>query len=167
MPRPFRVTVVTSGHLSTCPRMLKAADALSAAGHDVRVVATRHEPWAVEADSDARARRRWPLTTIDYRRGASGATYWRSGARYRAARAIAGQLGAGRTPFPIVARAFGRVHSELVRAAAAAPADLIYGGTTGALAATAEAARRLGVPYAIDLEDLHHGETGRPVSRAR
>src|SRR5204862_36168 len=38
------------------------------------------------------------------------------------------------------------------------PADLIYGGTTGALAATAEAGRRLGVPFALDLEDFHSQE---------
>src|SRR6185295_11120638 len=50
-------------------------------------------------------------------------------------------------------------HSELVAAAVAEPADLIYGGTTGALAAVAEAARRLGVPYGIDFEDLHSAET--------
>jgi hypothetical protein len=39
--RRARVTVVTSGHLSTCPRMLKSADALAADGHDIRVIATR------------------------------------------------------------------------------------------------------------------------------
>ena len=47
----------------------------------------------------------------------------------------------------------------MVRAIAAAPADLIYGGTTGALAAIAEAGRRTHTPYALDLEDYHSGET--------
>jgi glycosyltransferase involved in cell wall biosynthesis len=50
------------------------------------------------------------------------------------------------------------MHDELVRVASAEPADLYYGGTTGALAATAEAARRRGVPYALDLEDFHTAE---------
>jgi glycosyltransferase involved in cell wall biosynthesis len=154
-----RITVVTSGHLATCPRMLKAADALTADGHRVRVVATRHEPWATAADEDVRARRPWPVTTIDYSRGSSGLTYWRTGVRYRAARATADAVGAARTPFPIVARAFGRVHSELVAAVLAEPADFIYGGTTGALAAVAEAARRQGIRYGVDFEDLHSGET--------
>jgi hypothetical protein len=139
--------------------MLKAADALASDGHAVRVVATRHEPWATEADVDARMRRHWPLSVIDYRRHGGGAAYLLSGARSRAARAAARALGVERTPFAIVARAFGRVHPELVRAATAEPADLIYGGTTGALAAVAEAARRLRVPYALDLEDLHSAET--------
>src|SRR5205823_15071536 len=137
-----RVTVVTSGHLSTCPRMLKSADALAEAGYDVRVIATRHEPWATEADRDVASRRSWRAEVIDYRRGEGGATYWRTGARYRAARAAAGAFGPARVPLAIASRAFGRVHPELVRAIAADPGDLIYGGTTGALAAIAEAAGR-------------------------
>jgi glycosyltransferase involved in cell wall biosynthesis len=159
--RRARVTVVTSGHLSTCPRMLKSADALIADGHDVRVIATRHEPWAIDADRDVAARRSWQAETIAYRRG-EGATYWRSGARYRAARAAVQIIGPARAPLAIVSRAFGRVHTELVRAIAADPGDLIYGGTTGALAAIAEAAGRSRTPYGIDLEDFHSGDTSGP-----
>ena len=141
--------------------MLKSADAFAAAGHDVRVIATRHVPWAVDADADVRSRRSWPFTVVDYRRGA-GATYWRSGIRYRAARALSSALGAERVPLGLAARAFGRVHSELVRAASAEPADLIYGGTTGGLAAIAAAARRCGARYALDLEDFHSAESEAP-----
>jgi glycosyltransferase involved in cell wall biosynthesis len=160
--RRTRVTVVTSGHLSTCPRMLKTADALSDAGYGVRVVATRHEPWAVVADADVQSRRTWPVTVVDYRRHDSAATYWWSGAQHRAARAVARVAGVDRVPFAAVARAFGRVHQPLVQAILAAPCDLIYGGTTGALAAIAEAGRRSGTPYALDLEDFHSGETSGP-----
>src|SRR5205823_8973855 len=142
MRRP-RITVVTSGHLSTCPRMLKAADAFASANYHVRVVATRHEPWAIEADRDVQSRRTWAVDVVNYRRGDSGLTYWWTGARHRAARVAAAAIGPARAPLPIVARAFGRVHSELVQAVTAAPADLIYGGTTGALAPVAEAGRRM------------------------
>ena len=160
--RRARVTVVTSGHLSTCPRMLKSADALAADGYGVRVIATRHEPWAAETDLDVASRRSWKAEVIDYRRGDGGAAYWWTGARYHAARAMARAIGPERIPLSVASRAFGRVHSELVRAIAADPGDLIYGGTTGALAAIAEAARRSGTPYAVDLEDFHSGETSGP-----
>lgn len=160
--RPRRITVVTSGHLSTCPRMLKAADALTAAGHAVRMVATCHEPWAAATDALVRSRRPWPVVAIDYRRGQSGSTYWRSGIRYRAARALASRAGARGIPWSAAVRAFGRVHPELADAASSTPADFIYGGTTGALAAVREAARRLRVPYGIDFEDLHSAETLGP-----
>ena len=160
MSRPprARVTVVTSGHLSTCPRMLKSADALSADGYDVRVIATRHQDWAIDADRDVASRRSWAAETITYRRGESAA-YWWTGARYRGMRAAARAVGAAHAPLAVVARAYGRVHSELVRAIAADPGDLVYGGTTGALAAIAEGARQRGTPYAVDLEDFHSGET--------
>jgi len=138
--------------------MLKSADALADAGHDVHVVATRHEPWAVDADVDVRSRRSWPLTVVDYRRGA-GVTYWRSGIRYRASRMLSAVISPERLPLALAARAFGRVHPELVKAASAEPADLIYGGTTGGLAAVAVAARRCGTRYALDLEDFHSGES--------
>jgi len=160
--RRARVTVVTSGHLSTCPRMLKAADALASAGYDVRAVATQHEPWATAADEDVRSRRAWPVTVVDYRRDENAGLYWRSGAVHRAARAAARAVGVNRVPFAVAARAFARVHDALVGAIAAEPADLIYGGTTGALAAIAEAGRRTRTPYAIDFEDFHRGETSGP-----
>lgn len=159
-----RITVVTSGHLSTCPRMLKSADALAANGYDVSVVATCHEPWATVADRDVRSRRTWPVTVVDYRRSEGAATYWWTGAQHRAARMAVMVLGPERAPLPLVARAFGRVHAALVKAVAIRPADLIYGGTTGALAAVAEAARRSGTPYALDLEDFHSGETSGPAA---
>ena len=138
--------------------MLKAADALSADGHSIRVVATRHEPWAIDADVDVLSSRPWPSTFVDYRREPGNFTYWTSGIRYRATRAVAELFGPERMPLALAMRAYARVHDELV-AAALQPTDLIYGGTTGAIAAIAEAAGHLDVPYGIDLEDLHHGES--------
>jgi glycosyltransferase involved in cell wall biosynthesis len=164
MPRRKRITVVTSGHLSTCPRMLKGADALSGAGYDVRVVATRHEPWATVTDLEVRLQRSWPVDVVNYRKGESGATYWWTGAQHRAARAAVAALGPDRAPMPIVARAFARVHAAMVEAVCAQPADLIYGGTTGALAAIAESARRTRTPFGVDFEDLHSSETSGPTA---
>lgn len=157
-----RVTVVTAGHLSTCPRMLKAADALSGAGYRVRVVHTRHTPWAAAADQTIRATRSWDATVVDYLRSSARWRQVATGARFRLAQAAARALGASQVPLPIAIRGYSRVHDELVRAAASQPADLVYGGTTGALAAVAEAARRIGVPYALDLEDFHSGEHASP-----
>ena len=155
-----RVCIVTAGHLSTCPRMVKAADALAARGYRVRVVSTRHTEWATAADRDLRRSRegRWTWTVVDYRRRAARWRYAVTGVRHRAARAAVRWLTAARVPGDVVAGAYSRAHVELVRAALAAPADLFYGGTSGALAAVAAAARRAGVPYALDLEDLHTAE---------
>ena len=63
-----RICVVTAGHLSTCPRMLKAADALHAAGYAVRVVSANHTPWAQAADREVVRSRGWKWTVVDYAR---------------------------------------------------------------------------------------------------
>jgi glycosyltransferase involved in cell wall biosynthesis len=153
-----RVCVVTAGHVSTCPRMLKAADALHDSGFKVRVVSVSHTPWAIEADRALRATRSWRWHVVDYGRGTARPRQILTGARRRIAHAIVNRLGAARVPDAVAVRAYSRVHDELVRAIAAEPADIVYGGTSGALTATAEAARRLQVPYGLDLEDFHPGE---------
>ncbi len=124
------ITIVTAGHLSNCPRMLKAADALHGEGYRVRVVSVSHTPWSAEADRALRATRDWEWTIVDYARDTARATQFMTGARFHAARRVAGWLGPSRLPMAIAARACGRAHSELVRAAVAAPADFIYGGST-------------------------------------
>jgi glycosyltransferase involved in cell wall biosynthesis len=153
-----RVCVVTAGHLSTCPRMLKAADALAGAGYDVRVVSTNHTPWAAVADRKVLATRAWGSTVVDYDRDTARLTQVATGVRFRMAKALSSAMGSSRVPIPVVIRAYSRIHDELVRAVAAEPADFVYGGTTGALAAVAESAARLRVPYGIDFEDLHSAE---------
>jgi hypothetical protein len=153
-----RICVLTGTHLSTCPRMLKAADALAGAGYEVRVVSARHTAWATAADAEVRRARlgAWRWYAIDYRRGTRRHAI--TGARLRAARALARSIGPAHCAVPLAARAFSRAHSELAAAAAAEPADLYYGGTAAGLAATAEAARRRAAPYALDLEDFHSQE---------
>jgi glycosyltransferase involved in cell wall biosynthesis len=150
-----RVCVLTAGHLTTCPRMRKAADALAEAGYRVRVVSTRYLPWAQAPDEALRRSARYAWTQVRYDRLLPKA--W-SSLRQRGARRLAGLIPPERCPEPLAARAFGRFHSELVRAALAEPADLLYGGTSTGMAATAAAARRAGVPFVLDLEDFHSGE---------
>jgi hypothetical protein len=152
-----RVTVVTAGHLATCPRMLKAADALHGAGYDVRVVSTSHTPWAAAADRELKARRAWRWNVISHDRATAPVRWLTSGVRQRLAE-LAVRRGAGSAPRRVVTAAFSRMHAELVRAILREPADFIYGGTSGALGAAADAARHSGVPFALDFEDFHCGE---------
>jgi glycosyltransferase involved in cell wall biosynthesis len=152
-----RITVVTAGHLSTCPRMVKAADALCEDGHDVHVISSRSVPWATAADNAMRRTRTWRWTAVDHTPG----TWlgWRRALRSRVSTRVVDTCGADRAPWSAAVRAYAPIHPELRRAVMASRADLIYGGTTGALAAAAGAAASLGVLYALDLEDLHVAES--------
>lgn len=157
-----RMCVVTAGHLATCPRMLKAADALAGAGYVVRVISVSHTSWAADADRAVFASRPWKWTAIDNRPETERLRNAGTGIRFKAAHAIARVIGPSRVPVSMAIRAYSRLHDEIVRAVTAEPADCVYGGTTGALAAVAESAARLGVPYGIDFEDFHSGEHAGP-----
>jgi len=136
--------------------MLKAADAFHAAGYDVRVVSTRTAGWTTAADEAIAASRRWTWRVVNYDRAEATTTWLRSGARHKAARAFANLVTS--VPLSVATHAYARVHRELVDAILETPADLIYGGTTGAIAAVAEAGRQSGTTFAIDFEDYHCAE---------
>lgn len=138
--------------------MLKAADAFTEAGYEVRMISTRHVPWATKTDEQVRRTRTWRWTVVDYDRNSARPTYLISGLRYKAVRKLAQFINPAQLPLGVAANGFGRVHTELVAAALAEPADLFYGGTTGALAAVAMAGRKANVAYALDLEDFHSAE---------
>jgi len=138
--------------------MLKTADALHAEGYQVRVVSTRHVSWAWQTDLCVRKRRPWAWQVVDYDRTSARATQLSSGVRFRGAQAAALAAGPARVPLALGIRGYSRVHDELVSAIASEPADFVYGGTTGALAAVASGAHRLGVRFGLDLEDFHSAE---------
>lgn len=154
-----RVTIVTSGHPSSCPRMLKAADAAVDAGYAVRLVSVDYISWAAHLDTELVTHRGWRWRPVPLSRAKHPlASRWVS-ARQRAARQLAARALPGTVPMSVAVRAYARVHPELVAAILSESFDFVYGGTVGALAATAEAARRARRPYALDFEDYHPGES--------
>ena len=140
--------------------MLKAADAFHQAGYRVRMISTRTAGWTTAADEAIAASRGWQWRVVNYDRGEAPATWLRSGARHKAARAFANLVTS--VPPSVATAAFARVHRELVDAILEEPSGLIYGGTTGAIAAVAEAGRRSGGAFAVDFEDYHCAEHESP-----
>lgn len=152
---PLRFTLVTSAHVTNNPRLVKEADALTAAGHVVRVVAPLHHEHLARRDDALLASRRWRLQRVPVGR-ASAAARWAVGvAAQRAARtAFALGLRAG----PVADRALARNAGAMLRAAAAEPADVVIGHNLQALPVAGRAARLLGARLGFDIEDLHSGE---------
>jgi glycosyltransferase involved in cell wall biosynthesis len=153
-----RICLVTAGHLATCPRILKAADTLHEAGYSVRVVSANYIAWAREADQHIRRSRTWSWSVVDYEKYRAPLLYWKTALRFHGTRAATGAMGVSRTRFSFAARASSRAYSELLREALREPADFFYGGTSGAIPVVFAAAQKLGVPFAIDLEDFHSAE---------
>lgn len=138
--------------------MVKAADALTGVGYHVRVVSACYLDWAWEADQQLYKTKSWKWTVINYHRRHAVRRYVQSGITFRAAKLAAKALGPGGCPFTWAVTAYSRAHNEILQAIVKEPSDFIYGGTCGALGATALAAARLRVPYALDLEDFHSAE---------
>ncbi len=166
MTRPRRVTVVAAGSLATCPRAVKAADAFAWAGWDVRVVNTPNAAWAGAYDVALQARHGWRWDPVEVRREAAPARWLVTALRHRVAERLL-SLPSPVRPHWAVVQAFSRVHGALVEAILREPTDVIYGGTTGALSAIAEASAQSGTPCGIDFEDLHcaQGEAGAAGAR--
>jgi hypothetical protein len=139
--------------------MLKAADALSQAGYQVRVVSVSNSNSPTSLDEDARVRRQglWQSTLVEYSPVNGRLLYVKSSLRQRLYRRIASHLTSQAIPFGVAARAYSRVYPELLRRAVSEPADLFYGGAR-AIAEVAAASRLTGVPYGLDLEDFHSAE---------
>jgi hypothetical protein len=87
-----RITVVTAGHLATTPRMVKAADALQAAGYAVRVVSTNSTPWAAAADRTLHAARTWRWDVVDYARRTAPVRWLYTGVRARLGDGASGRV---------------------------------------------------------------------------
>jgi len=149
-----RVCLVTSGHPSTNPRLVKEADALSAAGCDVHVVACRFLEWAEEAD-ERFSDRSWSVTYVPFGDTAGPVRGLWSRVRRRACREVETILG----PQPgLVERAFHYVIPELTREARRHPADLYIAHNLAALPPAAEAADEYNAQLGFDAEDFHRGE---------
>lgn len=157
------ICIVTPFHVAFQPRARREADALAAAGYDVRVVAVRTDATLDEYDDHISGGRRWRLDAVDLSAGrATRARRWRASLRRRVA------LGISATGIPwtrAAAIAAVRGAPELAARAAAEPADLVIAHTHATLEPAAAAARSFGAPLAFDCEDLL-GDTAGSDARA-
>ena len=150
-----RVCLVTPSYISSTPRVAREADALTAAGFEVRVVFTQGALQAPRAfDADLLARRPWKHAA--FRWSNEGAAERIAFHATRVRHFVARSLPQASWPLPgVIERAEGRVYPELARLAAAEPADLFIGHYPDGLAAAAAAARRHGAMLGYDVEDLY------------
>jgi glycosyltransferase involved in cell wall biosynthesis len=148
------VCLVTPGHLSTNPRLVKEADALAGAGYEVSIVASRFIGWADEADRELDGRD-WAVTKVGFGPYAGKVGRVRQGIRRRLFEQLFRLIG----PLPWVAEgAFHPVIPGLTRAACAVKADLYIAHNLAALPAAGRAAEVHGARLGFDAEDFHSGE---------
>jgi glycosyltransferase involved in cell wall biosynthesis len=162
-----RICIVTPGQPAINPRVVKEADALVGAGHEVRVIAAYYVPWAAEADRQLLASRSWTCVYV-------GGTPTNAPVQYRWTRARQALskrlLPVARHLPPIAERSLARVGPELELAARRWAADLYIGHNLAALPVVVRVADSGGVPAGYDAEDFllgmrAHGAAPSPMDR--
>ena len=150
-----KICLITPGHLSTNPRIVKEADALSAEGHEVTVISCRFLEWADKADAEF-ARRPWrSLRTVSFGPLAHRHVYARQTLKHKITRAALGMVPHN---LALAEAACHPACGDLVRAACAVKADLYIAHYTAALPAAAKAAKTHGTKFGFDAEDFHPGD---------
>jgi glycosyltransferase involved in cell wall biosynthesis len=161
----MRVCLIGATHPCHNPRLVREADTLAEAGHEVRVVAPCHSDRLAAKDQRLMSRRKWRLQQVDFRpMGTLGR--WRAfviRGRRRAANAcrtwFRGRLGGLRN----LERSYTLALPELKRLAAFEPADWFIAHTQAALPVAAWAARRQNAKLGFDCEDLLWHSSSDPV----
>jgi hypothetical protein len=156
---PPLICLITQGHVSSTPRLVKSADALAEAGYRVRVVSGCPFSPADALDADILASAPWDHTRVAGRGGPGSLVrkVLRRAARWRIVMGKAPGVGTA-------ARALSAESAHLASSAARFPAQLFIGhGITG-LAAAALAARARLSAYGFDIEDFHDAETKEAMS---
>ena len=151
------VCLITSSPISYNPRALKEADALAAAGFNVRVVATQHEGWVARWDEVLMATRKWQLNVARWDHHSLGSKYLRfsSGLRQRLCKRLAKHA---TFKWRIAELAYCRLYVRLLKLACKEPADLYIAHNPQALPVACRAAEKTGAAVAFDSEDYHIGE---------
>ncbi len=150
-----RVCLLTPGHLSTNPRLVKEADALSESGFDVSVIAADYALWARDADRSFAGRRWRVVRTLPFGPHAPRLPRAKQLLRRHAARAVRAM--GDRHP-GVTHAAWHPIAPDIVKAALRVSADLYIAHYPAALPAAAIAAKRHGARCAFDAEDFHLGD---------
>jgi glycosyltransferase involved in cell wall biosynthesis len=161
----MRVCLVGATHPSHNPRLVREADTLHAAGHDVRVVAPCVIPELAQRDARLVARRRWRIERAEL-----CPTLWRGRLRRwldRGRRRISA-LAFDATGSCAAAAASLLYDAPRMQALAESePADWFIAHAHAALPVAARAARRFGAHLGFDCEDLLAEAGSDPPDRVR
>jgi glycosyltransferase involved in cell wall biosynthesis len=151
-----RICIITSAPICCNPRVVKEADALTAAGFNVRVVASQHVEWVVAWDRELMLSRKWKHDPVRWDGTDFNSKRIRlmTGLRQRSFQVLA----KGTPRSKATERAFARLYDTQLAKAITEKADLYIAHNPAALPVAAAAADRFGVSFAFDSEDFHSGE---------
>lgn len=162
-----KICIVTTRHISYNPRVLKEADALSAAGYEVVVVTVSNTDRQAAFDEELMRRRGWRWRTVNFRKERAGERrYWLYLSLKQRIFLVLSRLS---YKGGIAERAAEKAFDALTALAMDEKADMYIAHHAEALGAAWRAARRSGARFGFDAEDFHTGmnETGTVSAQDR
>lgn len=145
------ICIITPGQVGSNPRVVKEADALVMAGHEVTVIATKVMPEVEDRDRSIIEQARWKIIRVPFD------NYWR-----RRIDRVIQELARLAFKMTGTARFAAYGHSAMThrlrRAADSIRADLYIAHYVAAIPAAISSAAKHNAPYAFDAEDFHPGD---------
>jgi glycosyltransferase involved in cell wall biosynthesis len=150
-----KICIVTTRHISYNPRVLKEADALYSAGHEVVVVTISNSEQQAAFDQELMRVRKWKLRTVNFRKGHKG-----EGRRWlylSVKQRFFSTLAKISLRWGIAERAVERAFDGLLRLARSERADLYIAHHAEALGVAYRASMNSKGRFGFDAEDFHTG----------
>ncbi|MDB5200755.1 MAG: hypothetical protein JWQ27_164 [Ferruginibacter sp.] len=154
--------MITTGQPSVNPRIVKEADALTAAGYEVLVLYCFWIDWASKADQQLLSNVSWKYKLIGGSPETDKSTFDFTRIRFKIMRSVTQILGNRKL---VAERAQARCYDELLTAARNSAGELFIGHNLGALAVVVNAAKLLNARCAFDFEDYHRAENNDMPAR--
>lgn len=151
-----KIVLISTGQPATNPRLVKEADALTAAGYDVTILYSHVIDWASAVERKSFQNVLWKPRLVGGSPSQRILLYFFTRLRFRLAQGLNRYFGASVT----AERAQARSYDEMLKAAKEAKADLYIGHNLGALPVAVRAATANGAKAGFDFEDYHRGEFG-------
>ena len=150
-----KVVLITTGQPSLNPRIVKEADALQKAGHEVTLLYCFFIGWAEELDKVLLQKVSWKYRMVGGSPGKKKRRYFFTRARNKIVRILNAYFG---NQLLLAERTQARAYDELLREAKKIKADWYIGHNLGALPVVIKAADFHHAKAGFDFEDYHRGE---------
>lgn len=151
----MKIVLVTTGQPSVNPRIVKEADVLCDAGHDVVVLYCFFIQWAFAADKKLLKNVKWKYQLVGGSPVNGKLLYYYTKARFKIFGKLNRSLG---NQLLIAERSQARCYHELLEAAKSIKADWYIGHNLGALPIVVKAALHNSGASGFDFEDYHRAE---------
>ena len=153
--KKMKIVLVTTGQPSINPRIVKEAEALSYAGHDVTMLYCHWITWADESDKAIIENAKWKAILVGGSPTKQRTKFYYTKLRFKIYRFLNKR---NFRKFQVAEKAQARCYTELLKVASSIKADIFIGHNLGALPVVVNAAEAQKVKCGFDFEDYHRGE---------